>query len=249
VIWPQISPHWLEISTNLRLDLLASLAVSGLLGAAVGLEREIHGKPAGLRVNVLICTGACVFTQLSAAIGVGGQAADPTRIAAQIVSGVGFIGAGTILRGKGNVSGLASAATIWLVAAIGMAVGAGWILEAVGTTLFTLFVLAVLGRLERHIQRRADTSEMVVRVRADSGYLERLEEIVGQSGARVEGVDSKVDGEDMTVRLKMRGAKHSRDQAKLSVMRASRIMSVSDLDGLSPEAQKAVRSDDGGPSS
>src|SRR5689334_9869288 len=111
--------QWAEVVRVLRLDLLTNLSIAMLLGGAVGLERELNGKAAGLRTNILICSGAAMFTQLS--ITLAGGRTDPERIAAQIVTGVGFIGAGTIVHTKGNVTGLTSAATIWMVAAIGAA--------------------------------------------------------------------------------------------------------------------------------
>ena len=121
---------WPDLVRELRLDLLWSLVMAMVLGAAIGLERELHGKAAGLRTNILICVGATLYTQLS--LYLAGPEGDPGRIAAQIVTGVGFIGAGTILHARGHVSGLTSAATIWFVAAIGIAVGAGATLEATG---------------------------------------------------------------------------------------------------------------------
>src|SRR5262245_12494018 len=102
---------------SLRLDLLAQLLLATLLGGAIGMEREISGKPAGLRTNILICVGATLFTVLS--VQMSGARGDPGRIAAQVLTGVGFIGAGTILHARGSVTGLSRAATIWLVASIG----------------------------------------------------------------------------------------------------------------------------------
>ncbi len=140
---------WPELVEALRLDLLARLVLAVVLGGAVGLERETRKKSAGLRTNILICVGATLFTQLS--VGLAGEHGDPARLAAQIVTGVGFIGAGTILHSRGTVTGLTSAATIWVVAAIGVALGSGALLEATGATLLLLVVLAALGRLERRL--------------------------------------------------------------------------------------------------
>src|SRR5690554_2045638 len=119
----------------LRLDLLIRLLLAAILGGLIGLEREISGKPAGLRTNILICVGAALLTELSLGIGLltpERPNADPARIAAQIVSGIGFLGAGTIIQARGSVVGLTTAATLWVVAAIGMAVGAAAYVEAVG---------------------------------------------------------------------------------------------------------------------
>jgi putative Mg2+ transporter-C (MgtC) family protein len=220
---------WNDLVIALRLDLLVRLIVAAVLGSAIGMEREIQGKSAGLRTNSLICVGACLFTELSIAL-TGPGTGDPSRVAAQIVTGVGFIGAGTIMRGRGAVTGLTTAATIWLVAAVGMAVGAGWTMEAAGATLLTLVVLSLLGRMEAHLAFKSGSSEVRLRLKADERYLERIEEMVGESGAKVEKLDTTVTGDEMTVRLKMRGVRHARDKAKLKVMRATGIWSVTDLD-------------------
>ena len=141
---------------DLRLDLLLRLCLAVVLGGAVGLERELQRKAAGLRTNILICVGAALFTELS--IAMSPASGDPGRIAAQIVTGVGFLGAGTIIQARGIVTGLTTAATMWLVAAIGMAVGFGALLEATGATLLVLLVLSVLRPIERVIATRSHQS-------------------------------------------------------------------------------------------
>ena len=144
---------------DLRLDLLLHLCLGVVLGGAIGLERELQHKAAGLRTNILICVGAVLFTELS--IEMSSTSGDPARIAAQIVTGVGFLGAGTIIQGRGIVTGLTTAATMWLVAAIGMAVGFGALLEATGATLLVLLVLSLLRPIERVIATRSDQSRGV----------------------------------------------------------------------------------------
>ncbi len=138
--------------SDLRLDLLLHLALAVFLGGAIGLERELQQKAAGLRTNILICVGAALFTELSLAM--TAEFGDPSRIAAQIVTGVGFLGAGAIIQGRGTVTGLTTAATMWLVAAIGMAIGFGALLEATGTTLLVVLVLVALRPIERWIEKR-----------------------------------------------------------------------------------------------
>ncbi len=116
----------------LRLDLLVRLVLAVVLGGAVGWERERSSKPAGLRTNILICLGAALFTDLSIRFGglaIGGAVRDPARIAAQVVTGIGFLGAGTIIQARGTVTGLTTAATLWVVAGIGMSVGGGSYVE------------------------------------------------------------------------------------------------------------------------
>ena len=145
---------------DLRLDLLAGLLLSTVLGGAIGWEREHAGKPAGLRTNILICIAATLLTDLSVSAAASASAvADPGRIAAQIVTGMGFLGAGTIIQSRGHVTGLTTAATLWVVAAIGMAVGFGAWVEAVGTTLLVLVTLIPLRKVEEAADRRRDAED------------------------------------------------------------------------------------------
>lgn len=111
--------------------MFARIAIATALGAFVGFERERVGKPAGIRTHGIVALGAALFTVVSI-YGFGGKT-DPARIAAQVVTGVGFLGAGTILHLRGSVRGLTTAATLWVTAAIGVAVGAGMILMSIET--------------------------------------------------------------------------------------------------------------------
>jgi putative Mg2+ transporter-C (MgtC) family protein len=158
------------------------------------------GKPAGLRTNLLICVGAALLMELS--IGVAALAnvenvalgspfrADPARIAAQIVSGIGFLGAGTILQSRGNVIGLTTAATIWVVAAIGMAVGAQAYVVAVGSTVLVVVSLMLLGRLEAVLIRRSRRSATWSRS-PRPGLLAQVEDAFRDAGLRVETESSR----------------------------------------------------------
>jgi putative Mg2+ transporter-C (MgtC) family protein len=125
---------------------LARLLLAAVLGGIVGLERQLRHKPAGLRTNMFICFGAAMFTVLSKQL--AGVESDSARIAAQIIPGIGFIGAGSILHAKTSVSGLTTAATLFVVASIGMATGGGLYLTACFATLIILFALVLLGRME-----------------------------------------------------------------------------------------------------
>lgn len=150
---------------EMRLDLLANLILALVLGGAIGWERQHAQKPAGLRTNVLICVGAALLTDVSihiAALGTG--PADPGRITAQIVSGIGFLGAGTIIQSRGSVTGLTTAATMWVVAAIGITVGSGAYIEAVGATVLVLIALIPLHTLEARAEARHRTEELQVTV-------------------------------------------------------------------------------------
>jgi putative Mg2+ transporter-C (MgtC) family protein len=142
-----------ELGFNLELELVGRLAIGLVLGAMIGFERELHRQPAGFRTHSLVAVGSALFTIISA-YGFAGSAVDPTRIAAQIVSGIGFIGAGTILQHRGSVRGLTTAASLWSVAAVGMAAGAGMLAIATVGTLLILVVLSVLDRIEEFTRRR-----------------------------------------------------------------------------------------------
>lgn len=128
---------------------LIKLLVAFFLGSLLGFEREFHHKFAGLRTIILICVGACLFTIFSYRLA-GDK--DPTRIAAAVVTGVGFIGAGVIIHEGGAVRGLTTASTIWLAAALGIGAGGGYLLFSLVATLLALLVLWGLPRLERRIE-------------------------------------------------------------------------------------------------
>ena len=137
----------------LAADLVWRLLLAAGLGAAVGLEREYRQKPAGLRTNILIALGSALFTLISLEMtkGVG----DTSRVAGQIVTGIGFLGGGAIMRSGESVHGMTTAATIWVNAAIGVAAGTGQFALAVFATVLTLIVLAVLPPIEAYFEKRA----------------------------------------------------------------------------------------------
>src|SRR5205085_1711233 len=203
------TPDMTELVHNLRLDLLLKLALAVVLGGVIGLEREIAGKPAGLRTNILICVGAALLTDVSVQITMGiypgaPRLGDPSRIAAQIVSGIGFIGAGTIMQARGTVTGLTSAATIWVVAAIGVTIGAGFYVEATGAGALVTLVLAGLGTLEHKLRRARRVLSCTIRARP--GFPpEELETILGVSGIRIIGQRVFDHPEDRVFELKLAG--------------------------------------------
>jgi putative Mg2+ transporter-C (MgtC) family protein len=125
---------------------LARLLLAALLGGIIGLERQLRHRPAGLRTHMFICFGAAMFTVLSRQL--AGVESDSARIAAQIIPGIGFIGAGSILHAKTSVTGLTTAATLFVVAGVGMAAGGGLYLTATFATAIILVSLVVLGRIE-----------------------------------------------------------------------------------------------------
>ena len=138
-------------------NFLIRLVVACLLGAAIGFERDIHGRAAGLRTNMLVSMGAALFMLVSVAVAESfsggpestGLRVDPSRIAAQIITGIGFLGAGAIIKEGFNVRGLTTAACLWVSAGVGMAAGAGFFEMAIVVTLIGLFTLVVVNRFEK----------------------------------------------------------------------------------------------------
>ena len=147
---------WVTVLQSMSWGAALRIAVAAVLGAVIGLERSRGAHPAGLRTNMLIAVSACLFTILSIeGFPLKGASQDTARVAAGIVAGVGFLGAGVLIRTRSNVQGLTTAATIWLVAAVGMAVGAGAFFLAVFTVLISMFVLVVLAPVSRRLEERA----------------------------------------------------------------------------------------------
>jgi len=209
-----------------RLDLMLQVGLATLLGGAIGLERELGGKPAGLRTNILICIGSVLYTHLSIAM-MGPNSPDPTRVAGQIVTGVGFIGAGTILHARGAVVGLTSAATIWVVAAIGVALGSGYYLEGLGTTLAVIVVLQGLGRVEKLVERQSAHAHITVHARPGPMVLEELETTIRRTGLEIVNMASRQENVDLVVEFEMRGSKRLHDQVILALMHHDKVRTVS----------------------
>lgn len=138
------------------------LLIAAVLGGLIGFEREAHGRPAGLRTHILVSIGSALFTIVSANFDI--TRTDPTRIAAQVVSGIGFLGAGTIIRQGSVIRGLTTAASLWTVAAIGMAVGAGGnlIYLAVVASLIVFATLTLINRLEHAMISRRETRDLIL---------------------------------------------------------------------------------------
>jgi len=136
--------------------------VAILCGGLIGLEREMKHKPAGLRTNILISLGACLYTIISTMVTNPGMTNDPGRIAAQVVVGVGFLGGGMIIQAGGGVVGLTSAATVWVVAAIGMCIGMGYPIVASIFTVTVFFTLFVLSKVDRKVFGKMHIYESII---------------------------------------------------------------------------------------
>lgn len=189
------------------LRLLAALLVGGLIGA----ERERHRKAVGLRTLILISVGSALFTMLSMRIA-GINATDPSRIASNIVVGVGFLGAGVILEDKGRITGLTTAATIWFSAALGMACGAGEFGLAGFTTLVALLVLLLFTRIERSlaISEEVRTYEITSLISWDK--YKSLKALFKEYGLEVYKYKQEKKGRNMVVTFDVGGATKKHDK-------------------------------------
>ena len=193
-ILPHISMADLLSKTMVRLTLAA------ILGGIIGLERELKRKPAGLRTNMFICFGSAMFTALSTDLAAA-WGGDHTRIAAQIIPGIGFIGAGSILHAKGSVSGLTTAATLFVVASIGMACGGGLYLPAIFATMLIYLALHLLGLLERRFNLKPlMMNYIVVSEKSADDLVTEVNSILEDHGKEMQGLRlSRTNGKEKMV--------------------------------------------------
>ncbi len=193
---PQWLPH--PVTGELFSKVLARLVLAAVLGGIIGLERELKHRPAGLRTNMFICFGSAMFTVLSIELGGPNES---TRIAAQIISGIGFIGAGSILHDRGGVTGLTTAATIFVVASIGMASGGGLYLLAVFATILMFLALRVLGWMERRYNLKPLLMDYsIVSDKSPQEIVEAINAVLEAQNKKLSGMRlSKVDGKERIV--------------------------------------------------
>ncbi|MBM3497339.1 MAG: MgtC/SapB family protein [Armatimonadetes bacterium] len=167
--------------------MLARLLLAAGAGAVVGVERERRDHPAGFRTMLLVSVGACLFTLVSLAL--AGEDHDPGRVAAGIITGIGFLGAGAILRHGGSVRGLTSAASIWAVSGVGMAAGVGWWQAVVAGTGLMFVVLTLLKWIERHVFRSAHPAFVDLQVTAERLSLSALRAALADAGHEAASVE------------------------------------------------------------
>jgi putative Mg2+ transporter-C (MgtC) family protein len=178
------------------LELLARLMLAAVLGGAIGAERELNDQPAGLRTHMLLTTGACLFTLISA-YGFG-RGSDPSRLAAQIVTGIGFLGGGAIVRDGLTVKGVTTAASIWATASVGVAIGAGSYVLGVGGAVLVVGTLFGLRSADNVLQRWGVSREEYTML-AHTGFdAARVVELVRREKVSLRGLDRR-DNEDATV--------------------------------------------------
>ncbi len=182
-------------------ELIGRLVLATGLGGMIGLEREAHNRPAGLRTHILVCLGSTLVMLVSMYGLVDVHADTPEsrydagRIAAQVVSGIGFLGAGTILREGNSVRGLTTAASLWIVAGIGLAVGSGMYIPAVATTVLTMIALQYLSRVERRwlgVQRDV----LALRIIDKPGMIAAISAVLAKHKVDIRGVEIDHDSDD-----------------------------------------------------
>ncbi|WP_124726366.1 MgtC/SapB family protein [Staphylospora marina] len=195
-------PYW---------EIAFRLFIAGLLGGLVGWERERNNHPAGFRTHILVSLGSALIMLIS----VYGFANymdetnvrfDPARLSAQVVSGIGFLGAGTILRHGFSVTGLTTAASLWVVSGVGLAVGAGFLFGAVLTTALALISLELLNRMENILIKKRKMHVLHLIVRDEPGKITEIADLVARAGGVVRklDIDDSGEGDDVEIRLMIR---------------------------------------------
>jgi putative Mg2+ transporter-C (MgtC) family protein len=195
---------------NYELAIFVKIILAAVAGAIIGLEREVHGRPAGLRTHLLVAAGACLMMIVSEAFflkygdlpGTGVVRLDPSRVAAQIVTGIGFLGAGVIIKEGLIVRGLTTAASLWMVAGIGMAYGMGMLTVGTIGTAVSLFSLLVLKRLEPRIKKNRYL-HLTVTARAVPDVYPQLEQVFSENNLRMTDIEADLDIEKNQIVYRM----------------------------------------------
>jgi putative Mg2+ transporter-C (MgtC) family protein len=198
---------------------LLRIVAAVILGGLIGLERERQDKPAGFRTIILICLGACVFTILSHTAGNG--MGDPGRIAAQIVTGIGFLGAGAIIHERGSVVGLTTAASVWAVAAIGMAAGFGQFGLAIIGTGMILAALILFQGFEDLVSRNRNVEEYTVAAPESPDSLDRLTAMLNQSKLRLLRRTWYQEPDKLIFLIRASGSQRNHEQFRWLVMQSN----------------------------
>jgi putative Mg2+ transporter-C (MgtC) family protein len=200
---------WLCADTSCE---VFKLVLAAIVGGIVGFERESHGQAAGLRTNVLVCTGACLLMMLSLHmehmfrdVGINDTVVrlDPARIASYAIASMGFLGAGAIITGKGTVKGLTTAASMWLVTGIGLAVGAGFYLPAITSVLLSMLVLYGFRRIKQHLPKDEHTI-LTLMFDQTHGPLEQIKDILTSHKININFINYYLDQRQKTVTYKLR---------------------------------------------
>jgi putative Mg2+ transporter-C (MgtC) family protein len=203
-----VDTQWVELVEHPVVKITLAILLSGV----IGYERELSNKPAGLRTNILIGLSSTLMMMISIHVAdrFGAGTTDPSRIAAQVLTGIGFLGAGTIMQARGSVVGLTTAATIWAVAGVGLAVGSGLYALAIMVTGAILLVLWVLGRLEKRKLGKRATECLLLRISNPAPLMRILQQIYSDTRARVEEWEVQEAAGAYTVRFTFQGSDRER---------------------------------------
>jgi putative Mg2+ transporter-C (MgtC) family protein len=210
------------------------LVVATILGGIIGLERQLRHKPAGLRTNLFICFGSAMFTVLSDQLA-GSLGGDHTRVAAQIIPGIGFIGAGSILHSRGSVVGLTTAATLFVVASVGMAAGGGLYVTATFATGVILIALALLGRLERRFALKSVLMTYEVTGANAEVVLIEGNRILDEAHSTMQNVRVGGTAGHVRVLFSVDGPREDQDEIKILLHQSSVFSTVSSLGAVEHE--------------
>lgn len=226
--WQQII-HLLhgEMASGIVGSSLARLILAAVLGGIIGLERELKHRPAGLRTNMFICFGAALFTLLSRAL--AETPSDYTRIAAQIIPGIGFIGAGSILHTRGLTGGLTTAATMFVVASVGMATGGGLYLTAVFGTGLVLVALFSLGHLEQTFNLKTLLTTYEVTGPTVEAITQEVNRILEPRHRMMQNALSGDTGQHVRMQFDVSGCKSEQNQMLRELMASSVLGSVTSI--------------------
>jgi putative Mg2+ transporter-C (MgtC) family protein len=207
--------------------LLGRLLLAAVLGGAIGAERELNDQAAGLRTHMLLTIGACLFTLISAYGFGGGIGTDPSRLAAQIVTGIGFLGGGAIVRHGLTVKGLTTAASIWATASVGVAVGAGSYVLGIGGAVLVVGTLVGLRRVSNLLQRWGVSREEFALVTVPGFDVRRIVELVDGERVDLRGLEhhEDEDGDRVVLVVKLR-PRYRPEQLLLALRRVEGVLQV-----------------------
>lgn len=180
------------------ISILIKLLLATVLGALIGFERESKKRPAGLRTNILVCLGAALVQIINTDIFIkykGMANIDPARFGAQVISGIGFLGAGTIMREGVTVKGLTTAASLWVVACIGIAIGNGSYAAAILTSIFAYLTLTMLKEVEDRVNKKKLYFEIEVKMDNKPGQLGKIAQLIGEMNVNISNVEFKEYGD------------------------------------------------------
>lgn len=182
---------WIDTQLSFSMELLITVRVllAVILGFVLGFERELFKRSAGLRTHILVCIASCLIMLVSI---YGFDGSDPARLAAQAVSGIGFLGAGAIIKGDKGITGITTAATIWMSAMIGLSCGNGFYFGAILTTVCSLVILTLLRKVEHNLTfSRKYKAKILLVLKKEDGIMEQIRDYLKEGNLLIDDIDSK----------------------------------------------------------